>query len=186
MSGSTETPQLLMSVKEEVKEEEFDDFLQKYLSAIPKVEEKPGLEPDCKTEIYTSPTLTHKEEEYSPVEIKQEETSDLREYGHNDALSALTIHQRSHRGEKPHQCSQCGKTFSHMFNLERHQMIHTGEKPYHCSQCGKAFTQMGDLKTHQRIHTGEKPYHCSQCGKASRCISHLKTHQRIHTGEKSY
>ena len=81
MSGSTETPQLLMSVKEEIKEEEFDD-----LSAIPKVEEKPGLKPDCKTEIYTSPALTHKEEEYSLLEIKQEETfSDLREYGHHDS-----------------------------------------------------------------------------------------------------
>ena len=86
MSGSTEIPQLLMSVKEEFKEEEFDDFLQEYLSAIPKVEEKSGLEPDCKTEIYTSPALTHKEEEYSLLEIKQEETfSDLREYGHHDS-----------------------------------------------------------------------------------------------------
>ena len=85
MSGHTETSQLLMSVKEEIKEEEFDDFLQEYLSAIPKVEEKPGLEADCKTEIYTSPILTHKEDEYSPVEIKQEETSDLREYGHHDS-----------------------------------------------------------------------------------------------------
>ena len=93
MSGSTETPQLLMSVKEEFKEEEFDDFLQEYLSAIPKVEEKPGLELDCKTEIYTSPSLTHKEEEYSPVEIKQEETfSDLREYGHHDSTPTGKLH----------------------------------------------------------------------------------------------
>ena len=92
MSGSTETPQLLMSVKEEFKEEEFDDFLQQYLSAIRKVEEKPGLIHDCKTEIYTSPALTHKEEEYSLLEIKQEETSDLREYGHNDSNPTGKLH----------------------------------------------------------------------------------------------
>ena len=92
MSGSTQPSQLLMSVKEEFKEEEFDDFLQEYLSAIQKVEEKPGLEADCKTEIYTSPTLTHKEEEYSPLEIKQEETSDLREYGHNDSNPTGKLH----------------------------------------------------------------------------------------------
>ena len=96
MSGSTETPQLLMSVKEEFKEEEFDDFLQEYLSAIRKVEEKPGLEADCKTEIYTSPTLTHKEEKYSPLEFRQEETSDLREYGHDDCTPTGKLHQSSH------------------------------------------------------------------------------------------
>src|SRR4029434_1024796 len=88
MSGSTEPPQLLMSVKEEIKEEEFDDFLQEYLSSIRKVEEKPGLEADCKTEIYTSPTLSHKEEKYSPLEFRQEETSDLSEYGQDDSTPA--------------------------------------------------------------------------------------------------
>ena len=88
MSGSTKPSQLLMSVKEQIKEEEFDDFLQEYLSAIPKVEEKPGLEPDCKTEIYTSPV-------YSPLEIKQEETSDLREYDHDDCTPTGTLHQSS-------------------------------------------------------------------------------------------
>ena len=50
-----------MSVKEEIKEEEeFDDFLQEYLSAIQKVEEKPGLEHDFKTESERSPTLACK------------------------------------------------------------------------------------------------------------------------------
>ena len=103
MSGHTETSQLLMSVKEEIKEEEFDDFLQEYLSAIPKVEEKPGLEADCKTEIYTSPILTHKEDEYSPVEIKQEETSDLREYGHHDSTPTGKLHISLYH-EKLEQC----------------------------------------------------------------------------------
>ena len=60
MSGSTKPSQLLMSVKEEIKEEEFDDFLQEYLSAIQKVEGKPGLEHDCKTESERSPTSAKK------------------------------------------------------------------------------------------------------------------------------
>ena len=71
MSGSTEPSQLPLSVKEEIQVEEFDDFLQEYLSSIPKVEEKPGLEADCKTEIYTSPILTHKEDEYSLLELNR-------------------------------------------------------------------------------------------------------------------
>ena len=72
MSGFTEPSQQLMSVKKEIKEEECDDFLQEYLPAIQTVEEKPGPECECKTEMYTSPTMTLKEEKYSPMEIKDE------------------------------------------------------------------------------------------------------------------
>ena len=77
MSGSTEPSQLLMSVKEEVKEEEFDDFLQEYLSASKKVEVA-GLKHDCKTETKRSPTLTCKEEKSSLMDIKQEDESGLK------------------------------------------------------------------------------------------------------------
>src|SRR4029434_3731384 len=84
MPGSTEPSQLLMSVKEEIKEEEFDDFLQEYLSASKKVEVL-GLKHECKTEMYTSPTMTLKEEKYSPIEIKGEEEFDPTEYGDFDS-----------------------------------------------------------------------------------------------------
>ena len=89
MSGSTEPSQLLMPVKEEIKEEELDDFLQEHLSAIQKVEEKPGLEHDCKTE--KSPSLTCKEENDPTMEIKEEEELDLREYGHDDSSPASKL-----------------------------------------------------------------------------------------------
>ena len=85
MSGSTEPSQLLMSVKEEIKEEEFDDFLQEYLSAIQKVEEKPGLEHDCKTESERSPTLACKEEKSTLMGFKEEDESDLRDCDLDDS-----------------------------------------------------------------------------------------------------
>ena len=88
MSGFTEPTQLPTSVKQEIKEEEFDDFLQEYLSTCKTVEEKPGMDCECKTEMNTSPIMTLKEEKYSPMEIKVEEEFDLRE--NNDFDSSPT------------------------------------------------------------------------------------------------
>ena len=84
MSGFTEPSQPLTSVKKEIKEEEFDDFLQEYLYRLKTVEEKPGVEYECKTEMNTSPMITLKEENYSPMEIKEEEL-DSSEYGDFDS-----------------------------------------------------------------------------------------------------
>ena len=47
MSEFTEPTQPPMSVKKEIKEEEFDDFLQEYLSTYKTVEEKHEM--DCET-----------------------------------------------------------------------------------------------------------------------------------------
>ena len=85
MSGFTKPTQLPTSVKPEIKEEEFDDFLQEYLSTTQKVEEKTGLEYECKTEMNTSPIMILKEENCSPMEIKDEEEFDSREYGDFDS-----------------------------------------------------------------------------------------------------
>ncbi|KAG5277721.1 hypothetical protein AALO_G00090670 [Alosa alosa] len=105
MSGFTEPTLLPMPVKE-IKEEEFDDFLQEHLFAVQKEEEKPGLDHDCKTETHTSAMFHCKEEtssvkdikqeeEKSPLmEIKQKEEYDVREYGQKDSSPTEDPHRR--------------------------------------------------------------------------------------------
>ncbi|XP_041434933.1 gastrula zinc finger protein XlCGF53.1 isoform X2 [Xenopus laevis] len=100
--------------------------------------------------------------------------------------SDLTVHQRTHRGDKPYSCSNCGIYFTRSSSLIVHQRTHTGEKPYSCSKCGKCFSTHSSLARHQTTHTGEKPFPCSECGKCFARSSDVIAHQWTHMGEKPY
>uniref|UniRef100_A0A9J7Y5E5 Si:ch73-109d9.3 n=2 Tax=Cyprinus carpio carpio TaxID=630221 RepID=A0A9J7Y5E5_CYPCA len=88
---------------------------------------------------------------------------------------------RHHSAKTMHNCSQCGKGFSHLCHLRAHQQIHTGERQFCCTICGRSFTKLSNLKAHRRVHTGERPYICTACGKRFTQKCNLKRHQRIHS-----
>lgn len=95
-------------------------------------------------------------------------------------LSNLQGHLKIHTHGKSFKCPICKKEFALARNLTIHLRMHSGEKPYECPICKKCFARKENRKTHMKSHAGHRPFMCPQCGKMFARKSHVKGHIQSH------
>lgn len=95
-------------------------------------------------------------------------------------LSNLQGHLRIHTQGTKYVCPECNKEFALARNLGIHMRSHSGEKPYECPICKKRFARKENRKAHLKSHSGVKPFMCPHCGKTFSRKCHVKEHMRIH------
>jgi len=78
------------------------------------------------------------------------DTSGMGARGKVDALTGGSRnHMPRHRNDT---CEYCGKVFKNCSNLTVHRRSHTGEKPYRCRLCHYACAQSSKLTRHMKTH----------------------------------
>jgi hypothetical protein len=93
---------------------------------------------------------------------------------------SATTGSKPRREKRTDTCEYCGKVFKNCSNLTVHRRSHTGEKPYRCELCNYACAQSSKLTRHMKTHgrAGKETSYCKYCNMPFSVPSTLDKHMR--------
>lgn len=94
--------------------------------------------------------------------------------------SSMSIHRRSHSGEKPFKCEMCPEEFASSNARIQHSSKHNRKEKYTCPFCSLSSCTKTGIVKHFNFHEDTREYKCKDCDFATNKIEEYYKHGLTH------